>query len=146
MRVGLIGAGATSAAYARVLKSLIYVDFVGAADPDHEKALGLTAIYGGEACQSAADLIRATQPDAVIVATLLNSRVDTVQVAADGGCSVFVEAPIAASVEDAKAMTASCQAAEVKFMVGHVLRFEPSFAMVMKSSPGWPSSNKPTVM
>src|SRR2546425_11496482 len=129
MRMGLIGAGATAAAYARALKSLIYVDFVGVADPDQEKALGLTAIYGGEACESAADLIRAAQPDAVIVATPLNSRVDSVQVAADGGCSVFVEAPIAATVEDAEAMTASCQAAEVKFMVGHVLRFEPSFAM-----------------
>lgn len=128
LRVGLIGAGATAAAYARVLKSLIYVDFVGVADPDHEEALGLTAIYGGEACQSAADLIRASRPDAVIVATSLNSRADSVQVAADGGCSVFVEAPIAATLEDAEAMTARCQAAAVKFMVGHVLRFEPCFA------------------
>jgi predicted dehydrogenase len=128
MRVGLIGAGPTAAAHARALKSLIYVDFVGVADPDHKRALGLTAIYGGEACQSAADLVHAARPNAVIVATPLNSRVDAVQVAADGGCSVFVEAPIAATLEAAQAMTATCQAAAVKFMIGHVLRFEPCFA------------------
>jgi myo-inositol 2-dehydrogenase/D-chiro-inositol 1-dehydrogenase/UDP-N-acetylglucosamine 3-dehydrogenase len=128
MRVGLIGAGATAAAYARALKSLIYVDFVGVADPDREKTIELTAIYGGEACQGAADLIRASRPDAVIVATALNSRVASVQVAADSGCAVFVEAPIAATLDDADAMTASCQAAAVKFMVGHLLRFDPCFA------------------
>lgn len=128
LRVGLIGAGATAAAHARALKSLIYVDFVGVADPDREKVLRLTAIYGGEACQGAADLIRASRPDAVIVATPLKSRVASVHVAADSGCAVFVEAPIAATLEDADSMTASCQAAAVKFMVGHVLRFDACFA------------------
>jgi predicted dehydrogenase len=128
LRVGLIGVGDMAAAYARVLKSLIYVDFVGAADPEQEKALELTAVYGGDACQSAADLIRASRPDALIVATPLDCRADAVQAAADAGCAVFVEAPIAATVEDAEAMTASCQLAPVKFMVGHLFRFEPHFA------------------
>ena len=68
------------------------------------------------------------KPDALIVATSLDSRADAVQVAVDGGCSVFVEAPIAATVEHAEAITARCQAARVKLMVGHVLRFEPGFA------------------
>jgi predicted dehydrogenase len=117
-----------AATYARILKSLIYVDFVGAADPEQEKAVGLTAIYGGEAHRTAAELIRVARPDALIVATSLDSRADAVQVAVDGGCSVFVEAPIAATVEHAEAMTARCQAARVKLMVGHVLRFVPGFA------------------
>jgi predicted dehydrogenase len=128
LRVGLIGVGVMAAAYARVLKSLIYVDFVGAADPEQAKALGLTTVYGGEACQSAAALIHASRPDALIVATPLDCRADAMQAAVDGGCSVFVEAPIAATVEDAEAMTARCQVAPIKFMVGHVLRFEPHFA------------------
>jgi predicted dehydrogenase len=128
LRVGLIGVGVMATAYARVLKSLIYVDFVGAADPEQEKALELTAVYGGEACQSAADLIHAVRPDALIVATPLDCRGDAVQAAVDAGCAVFVEAPIAATVEDAEAMTARCQVAPVTFMVGHLLRFEPHFA------------------
>ncbi len=99
-----------AAPYASVLKSLIYIDFVGAADRDAD------------------DLIRGLQPDAVIVVSSLDSRVACVQAAADGGCAVFVAPPIAATIEDAETMTASCHAAGVKFMVGHVLRFEPCFA------------------
>src|SRR5256885_17272012 len=100
-----------AAPYASVLKSLIYIDFVGAADRDAD------------------DLIGGLQPDAVIVVSSLDSRVACVEAAADGGCAVFVAPPIAATLEDAETMTASCHAAGVKFMVGHVLRFEPCFAM-----------------
>jgi predicted dehydrogenase len=127
LRVGLIGVGLTAPAYAQVLKSFIYVDFVGAADPAQEKALRLTTVHGGEAFQRAADLIHALRPDALIVATPLDGRADAIQAAVEGGCAVFVEAPIAATVEDAEAMTAKCQVAPVKFMVGHLLRFEPHF-------------------
>src|SRR5919107_1167182 len=53
-----------------------------------------------------------------------------VAMAAEHGCAILVEKPIAASLEDADAMIAACDAAGVPLMVGYILRFEPAYARI----------------
>jgi predicted dehydrogenase len=49
------------------------------------------------------------------------------------GCQVFVEKPLAMSLEDADAMIAACAAAGVKLMTGYILRFEPGYTMIQSA-------------
>jgi predicted dehydrogenase len=53
--------------------------------------------------------------------------------AAEHGCAVLVEKPIAASLQDADAMIAACDAARVPLMVGYILRFEPAYARIQQA-------------
>jgi predicted dehydrogenase len=72
-------------------------------------------------------------PDAVIVATPEFAHKDAVIASAQKGCHVFVEKPFATTLVDADEMIAACSAANVKLMIGHILRFETNYAMIQSA-------------
>ena len=45
----------------------------------------------------------------------------------DGGCHVFMEKPIATTIEDAEAVVAKAKATGRKLVVGYILRHHPSW-------------------
>ncbi len=55
----------------------------------------------------------------------LTDRVAMVTAAADAGCHIFLEKPMAATLHDADAMLAACQRAKVKCALAHQLRTMP---------------------
>ena len=69
----------------------------------------------------------------MIVTTPETDHLGPVVMAAERGVHVFVEKPIAASLEDADAMIAACDRYGVKLMVGYILRFEPSYAQLKEA-------------
>jgi predicted dehydrogenase len=48
-------------------------------------------------------------------------------------CAVLVEKPIAANLDDADAIIAACDDAQVPLMVGYILRFEPAYARIQQA-------------
>ncbi len=126
----VIGSGFMGGVLARVGYELPYARCVGAADIDLERAKNLTTAYGGNPYQDFEQMLSHEQPDAVIVATPEPDHLEPVRAAARHGCHVFVEKPLATSLDDADKIILACKEANVRLMVGYILRFETSYALI----------------
>ncbi len=68
-----------------------------------------------------------TKPDLVVIATYSDSHANYACAAMDAGAHVFVEKPLATTVEDAERVVAKAVATERKLVVGYILRHHPSW-------------------
>lgn len=126
----VIGAGFMGTVLARVGKELPYARCIAAADPNFDNAQKLVGAYGGTPYQSYSDMFKNERPDAVIVATPEDQHRAPALEAAGHGCHIFLEKPLATTLEDADAIVQGCEEAGNKLMVGHILRFEVNYAMI----------------
>ena len=129
----VIGSGFMGSVLARASSELPYVHCVAASDVDFERAQKLTAAFGGKPYQDFSQMLAQHKPDAVIVATPEPYHLEPVRAAAQAGCHVFLEKPMATSLQDADAINAACAAAHVRLMIGYILRFEISYAMIQSA-------------
>ena len=72
-------------------------------------------------------------PQVVFIATPEPSHLEPAIAAAEHGAQVFLEKPMATSLEDADAINKACKDARVKLMIGYILRFEISYAMIQSA-------------
>jgi len=68
--------------------------------------------------------------DAVIIATPDNYHLEPTLYFAQNKKHILVEKPLATSVEDGIEMVKACEEAGIKLMVGHILRFDPRYALI----------------
>jgi predicted dehydrogenase len=129
----VIGSGFMGGVLARVGHELPYTRCVGASDIDLERAKKLVADFGGNAYQDFGCMLRQEKPDTVIIATPETYHLEPVQAAASHGCQIFLEKPMATTLEDADAINLACQEAGVKLMIGYILRFEISYSMIQSA-------------
>jgi len=66
-------------------------------------------------------------PDLVCIATYSDSHADYAIAAMESGADVFVEKPLATTVQDAKRVVATAQRLGRKLVVGYILRHHPSW-------------------
>lgn len=99
-------------------------EVVAIADDDPEglaaagKRLGITRLYA-----SYAEMLAKEKPGIVgIGPRWVTDHVAMVTAAAEFGCHIFLEKPLAATLRDADAMLAACQRAKVKCALAHQLR------------------------
>jgi predicted dehydrogenase len=69
----------------------------------------------------------ATKPDAVCISTYPDTHEKFAILALANGCHVFIEKPLADSVEGAKRVVAAAKKANKKLVVGYILRHHPSW-------------------
>ncbi|SIN97578.1 Gfo/Idh/MocA family protein [Vannielia litorea] len=69
----------------------------------------------------------ALEPDLVVIATHADSHADLAIAAMEAGAHVFVEKPLAATVEEARRVAATARATGRKLTVGYILRHHPSW-------------------
>ena len=129
----MIGSGFMGGVLARVGSELPYVQCIAAADSDFDRARKLTSVYGGTPYQDYQELFDHHRPDVVIVATPEAHHVAPVEAAARAGCHIFLEKPMATTLEDADSIIESCDDAGVKLMIGYILRFEVTYAMIQSA-------------
>jgi predicted dehydrogenase len=131
VNVGLIGAGWMGQLHARVLSRLPGAQLVAVADRDPGRARTAAALAPGcTAYHSWDDLLADPRVEAVSICTPDTLHRDPVVAAARAGRHVFLEKPIAATLGDADAMVAACDAAGVRLGIGFLLRFDPRFRQV----------------
>ena len=133
VRVGVIGAGFMGGLHARAVAESGFGTLVAVADPDLSRARDLAAAHGSTAYADFAEMFQREGLDAVVVASPETMHREPVVMAAEHGCAILVEKPIAASLDDADAMIAACDVASVPLMVGYILRFEPSYARIQQA-------------
>jgi predicted dehydrogenase len=126
----VIGSGFMGGVLARVGSELPYARCLAAADIDLERAQRLTRSYGGEPYQDFRQMLGEQRPQAVLIATPEPAHLEPVLAAAEAGCDIFLEKPMATTLEDADAILAACRSAGVKLMIGYILRFETCYAMI----------------
>ena len=120
VRFGVVGAGSLGFHHLRIARELKGVDLVGFYDVRPERsrevsqALGVRAFEGYEALLAGVD--------ALIVATPTRTHAEVSEVALGRRIHVFIEKPIAATLEEADRILAAADSG-VKVQVGHVERF-----------------------
>lgn len=75
-----------------------------------------------------------TRPDAVCIATWPDTHAAYAKMAFTAGAHVFLEKPLAETVEEAEQVVATAQATGRKLVVGYILRHHPSWAKFVAMS------------
>jgi predicted dehydrogenase len=129
----VIGSGFMGSLLARVCSELPYTRCVAAADLEFAQADQLTNAVGGKPYGDYHEMLEHYHPDVVIIATPEADHLGPVRAAAQAGCNIFLEKPIATSLEDADAINQICADAQIKLMIGYILRFEVSYALIQSA-------------
>lgn len=126
--------------HARALSSLPGAQVLATCDPDHDRAGRLAAELDGptrvRVYRTHVEMLLDAAPDAVIVATPDALHREPAVAAARAGCAVFVEKPLATTIEDARAIIDACTAANVPLTVGFILRHEPAYVQLHQAIAG----------
>jgi predicted dehydrogenase len=103
-------------------------EIVGVVSRGPETRGRLAAELGGLAqFDDYANALAATQPDAVCISTYPDTHADFCIKALEAGCHLFVEKPLAETVEQAEAVVRLAQKTGLKVVVGYILRVHPAW-------------------
>ncbi|HEV7330984.1 MAG TPA: Gfo/Idh/MocA family oxidoreductase [Flavisolibacter sp.] len=135
LKIGVFGTGHLGKFHLNNWKELPDVELVGFYDPDDAIAKEVEEKYSLRRFTSEEELIDAC--DAIDVVTPTQYHFALCEKAIKKGKHVFVEKPMANTIEEAKELVKLVQESKIKFQVGHVERFNPAFlaAQTLKLSP-----------
>lgn len=132
LTVAILGAGKLGQTHARHWQAMPGADVVAVLDPHREHAFtlaGHVCTRGSEAAfTDFADLLAQARPDVVDICSPTPSHRALIEQAAQAGCAVFVEKPLARTLEDCDAIVETVAQAGIPLMVGHVVRWFPAYA------------------
>ena len=129
LRIGLVGGGMIGSTHAAVLQTIAQampdrLELTAVADPNPQTRETFQTMYGwGAAYPDHAALLREARVDAVFVCTPTVHHAEVVRDVAAAGRHLFVEKPLAMSLDEARAMQDAVRRAGVRAQIGLVLRF-----------------------
>lgn len=126
LRIGIAGLGQMGRYHLRTWAELDDAVVVAVADPDLERALRVGAGRSVALYAEHTAMFEEQQLDAVCICAPSEHHAALALDAIDAGLHVFVEKPIAMTLEDGLRVAARARQAGVKLMVGHVERFNPA--------------------
>jgi NADH dehydrogenase len=129
VRVAVVGLGKMGVAHTAVLSMIPEVEVVGLAD--HHAPLGKSLRgmgYRAPFFADAAAMLERTRPEAVFVCTQQDAHLPLARLALEAGAAVFVEKPLAHSLEDAEALGRLAAATGRPVSCGYTLAYLPVFA------------------
>ena len=128
LKVGVLGAGHLGKIHLRLLNQSEKYELVGFFDPFEDNATKIAHEFGYKKFDSITELINAV--DVVDIVTPTLQHFECAQQAIEAGKHIFIEKPIATTVEEAETIIALAKKHNVKGQVGHVERFNPAFMAV----------------
>lgn len=128
LKIGILGAGHLGKIHLKLANQSEKLDLVGFYDPDEENAKKLEQELGYKSFSSISELIQ--NSDIIDIVTPTLSHYECAQQAIQAGKHIFLEKPIANSVEEAEKIIKLAKQYNVKGQVGHVERFNPAFIAV----------------
>jgi len=128
LRIGVYGVGHLGKFHLNNWKDISGVEIVGFYDPDDAVANDVTEKY---------QLTRFNDPDALLnecdaidVVAPTNYHFELCERAIKKGKHIFVEKPLANTMEEARQLVKLAEESGIKFQVGHVERFNPAFLAI----------------
>ncbi|UJH90163.1 Gfo/Idh/MocA family oxidoreductase [Antarcticibacterium sp. 1MA-6-2] len=144
IRVLIVGCGNMGASHAKAYHSIEDFSICGLVSTGKSKEL-LNQELGGsyELFDNFEEGMRMTKPDAVCISTYPDTHEAIALEAFKRGCHVFVEKPVADTVEGALRVAKAAKEADKKLVVGYILRHHPSWERFVELSK---TLGKPLVM
>jgi myo-inositol 2-dehydrogenase/D-chiro-inositol 1-dehydrogenase len=125
IKIGIIGAGGIARTHVAALRELEQVRISGIHDVQADRARELAEECGANAYTDLDDLIASS--DAVYILTPPSTRRSIALRVASAGKPMFIEKPVAVSLEDAEAIEEACRKAGIPAMVGFNMRFRAGY-------------------
>jgi predicted dehydrogenase len=128
LKIGVFGVGHLGKFHLNNWKEIPGVELVGFFDPNDQQAQEVEQKYGLQRFTDIDSLINAS--DAVDIVAPTDHHFQLCQQAIRAGKHVFVEKPLAETLEEARELVKLAQESGIKCQVGHVERFNPAFVAV----------------
>ena len=125
LKIGVFGTGHLGKFHLNNWKEIRDVEIVGFYDPSDDIAAAVIEKYGLKRFTDVDELMDLC--DAVDIVTPTQFHFDLCEKAIRKGKHVFVEKPMAHTMEEAGELVKLAQESKIKFQVGHVERFNPAF-------------------
>ena len=128
IRVGVVGCGVIAYwVHLRLLQKMNGVRLVAASDPDAAARERATRIVSVPICADSHEIIHNPEIDAVVICAPTGVHADLAVDSLNAGKHVFVEKPIAATIEDARRVIAAADRSQLTAMVGFSRRLHPLY-------------------
>ncbi|MGN6616647.1 MAG: Gfo/Idh/MocA family oxidoreductase [Ilyomonas sp.] len=128
LKIGVFGVGHLGKFHLNNWKEIEDAELVGFYDPNDTTAKEVTEKYGLKRFSHAEALL--DKIDAADIVAPTNYHFDLAEKAIRKGKHVFVEKPLANTIEEGKLLVDMAREANVKVQVGHVERFNPAYMAV----------------
>lgn len=125
LKIGVIGAGHLGKFHLNNWAQIDDVKLIGFADTDDANAEQVAQKYQLPRFENIQELIDAC--DAVDIVAPTSFHFELCELAIKKGKHVFVEKPLANTMDEAKTLVKLAREANIKFQVGHVERFNPAY-------------------
>jgi len=144
LRVLVVGCGNMGKSHAMAYHTLDGFEICGIVSTGNSKVVVNEKLGGGYPLFSDFyEALEATKPDAVCISTYPDTHEAFAVKALESGCHVFIEKPLADSVEGAERVAEAARKAGKKLVVGYILRYHPSWEKFIELSQ---QMGKPLVM
>lgn len=144
LRVLVVGCGNMGKSHAAAYHNLDGFEICGIVSTGESKYVLNEKLGGGYPLFSDYyEALEATKPDAVCISTYPDTHEAFAIKALESGCHVFIEKPLADSVEGAERVAEAARKAGKKLVVGYILRYHPSWEKFIELSQ---QMGKPLVM
>ncbi|AFK02167.1 oxidoreductase domain protein [Emticicia oligotrophica DSM 17448] len=135
VRVLVVGCGNMGASHAQAYQLIDGFEICGIVSTGKSKEVLNEKLGGGYALFSDYETaLTETKPDAVCISTYPDTHESFAIKALESGCHVFIEKPLADTVEGAERVAAVAQKTGKKLVVGYILRHHPSWEKFVELS------------
>ena len=125
LKIGVFGTGHLGKFHLNNWKEIEGAELVGFYDPDDTTANEVSATYSLKRFDTVESLLEAC--DAVDIIAPTSFHFQLCKAAITKGKHVFVEKPLANTMDEARELVKLAKEANIKMQVGHVERFNPAF-------------------
>jgi predicted dehydrogenase len=144
IRILVVGCGNMGASHAKAYHGMDGFEICGLVSPGESKSVLNDALGNKyELFNEFSIALTNTKPDAVCISTYPDTHEEFAIRSFEQGCHVFIEKPVADSVEGSIRVAEAAKRAGKKLVVGYILRHHPSWEMFVKLSQ---ELGKPLVM
>ena len=134
MRVAVVGCGHLGSIHARLLAARGDVELVAVVDPTEESRGRVAATHGVTPLADPRDLVGLVEAAVIAAPTGLHAAVSLPLL--EAGIDLLVEKPLAATVEDARAIVIAARRFGRTVATGHVERFNPAWRAAAQRASG----------
>ncbi len=125
LKIGVFGAGHLGKIHIQQWKEIAAVQLVGFYDPDDEQAASAIEQYNVTRFNGIDELIQAV--DAVDIVSTTTTHFEIAKKCLLSGKHVFIEKPLANTLDEGRELVKLVKEANVKCQVGHVERYNPAY-------------------
>lgn len=125
LKIGVFGAGHLGKIHLTQWKEVEGIELIGFYDPDQEKAASIAGELGLKSYPDIDELIN--DSDALDIVSTTITHYEIAKKCLQAGKHIFIEKPLAQSLDEAQELVQLVKEANVKCQVGHVERYNPAY-------------------